>query len=1402
MTDTVTSPSDADVTGASVTDAGVTNASAGELATDSAASALPLPTTLRWQPLRLGLVDLFYYENEVFPFVDGRLLLRGNNGAGKSKVLALTLPFLFDGDLSPQRIEPDGDRQKRMEWNLLLGDEHPNTERIGYSWLEFGRVDEAGVAHYTSIGAGLKAARGRGITKHWFFVTSERVGGDLALTDATRVALSQGRLSETLGEKGQVYTTKGEYRRAVDEKLFGLGERRYSELVELLLHLRAPQLSKRPSESALDEALSRSLTPVADDVLKSVADGLRSLDEERDELSQLTDAERSVRAFLGHYRAYARVLLRRQAEAPRHEQADHDKHGREIIAVTADRELSESVMVDAVARLSLLRTEQTERTAEREALRDSEHVQSERQIALADESADRADEHHAASESRATSSVLAERRAVEEADAASQRAEKRLDVAKAALATAEQSATAAGIQTAHVAVLTGPTATVQTVTDDPTDALAADQAAATTAVRRAREAITRIRSLRQALAEAERAFATATKVEADADSRQSEAVVRSDAAVADVDREVVEHIGRVERALAMLTELRVVDDDFEAFVQWVRMREDDNPAVIALQADAAEKRGGLGAQKAAADARLRELEELATTLSAEIAAIQSGVTLEPDALPTRAVAFPDAVPFWRAVTFVDTVTDVDRAGLEAALEASGLLTAVFRDGESPGDGTLHDPANGEVLLRAVAPVAGPSLLDVLQVELPSDTSVDEAAVDAVLASIALPNDDDDDTADVSVSVRGHFRLGPARGRWSTVAARYIGETARAAARERRLVAARAEHEIAEVAASSVREELHLLEQRLRTIDREVLALPSARDLDAAESAAAVARELAARAAEEYEVSRTAVATATLARDEAIVELETDATLLGLPVESTAIDALDGALDDYDRAAHGFWHAVERLFDARAASEATAARLAEAKAQSVERSDQLAEALEQTQSLRAYADALRAQLGAGVAEYRARVSAVEAVLKRVNGDIRSTDKQREAAAIDGARLGERLTGLRTQQQHAAEARRDAVEQLRRTTELGIAAVAVPNLEFPGMGDEWTATRGVHIARAIDAELSDVDASETRYERLTSEVHTQINELQRSLGRHDYEVAAITADAGVRVFVTIKGRETTLPELEQNLTLQIDQHERMLSAREREIIHNHLVTEVGAQLSELIGDADQQIAEINEELRRRPTTTGMMLRVLWRARADGPAGLADARRLLGTASEVWSDEDRVQLGAFLQARIAEVRDADETGNWYDHLGEALDYRRWHRFSVERKQGGTWKSATGPASGGERVLAASIPLFAAASSHYRTAANPHAPRIIMLDEAFAGVDDNSRANCLGLLAHFDLDVVMTSEREWGCYAEVPGLSIAQLSRFDDTPAVYVQLWRWDGTHRTLVGDDASASASGELW
>jgi hypothetical protein len=306
----------------------VTTQEASTAAAVSDATMAPVPLLQRWQPLRAGLVDLFYYDYQEFWFRDGRLMLRGNNGTGKSKVLALMLPFLLDADLSPTRVEPDGDRDKKMDWNLLLGGKYD--ERLGYSWLEFGRRTEDGEHAYFTIGCGLKAVAGRGIADRWYFVTSQRVGSDLFLVGSGGSALTRDRLTAAIGEYGQVTQKAQAYRRAVDEHLFRLGPDRYASLVDLLVQLRQPQLSRRPDEGKLSRALSEALTPLDQSVVADIATAFHDLEQQRDELAGLRDTRGHVVKFLLRYQHYARVAARRQSRELRSAQAAYEHAGRDL----------------------------------------------------------------------------------------------------------------------------------------------------------------------------------------------------------------------------------------------------------------------------------------------------------------------------------------------------------------------------------------------------------------------------------------------------------------------------------------------------------------------------------------------------------------------------------------------------------------------------------------------------------------------------------------------------------------------------------------------------------------------------------------------------------------------------------------------------------------------------------------------------------------------------------------------------------------------------------------------------------------------------------------------------------------------------------------------------------------
>lgn len=118
------------------------------------------------------------------------------------------------------------------------------------------------------------------------------------------------------------------YRRAVDERLFQLGQRRYDALLDTLIQLRQPQLSRRPDEKLLSAALTEALPPLPPELLADVADALSQLEALRAELERAQRLMQAVQAFDVRYRLYAGMASRRQARGLRQAQTEFDNASR------------------------------------------------------------------------------------------------------------------------------------------------------------------------------------------------------------------------------------------------------------------------------------------------------------------------------------------------------------------------------------------------------------------------------------------------------------------------------------------------------------------------------------------------------------------------------------------------------------------------------------------------------------------------------------------------------------------------------------------------------------------------------------------------------------------------------------------------------------------------------------------------------------------------------------------------------------------------------------------------------------------------------------------------------------------------------------------------------------------
>jgi len=1389
---------------------------------DAPRPALPQPTRTRWQPLRLGLVELYRYDAEEFWFRDGHLLLRGNNGTGKSKVLSLTLPLLFDAQLRPARVEPDGDPGKKMAWNLLLSGAYER--RTGYSWIEFGRLGDDGRAEFVTLGVGLHAVAARSTVEGWYFIAEGglRIGQDLWLTSAQRVVHTRERLREALGAAGQVYDSAQAYRRAVDERLFQLGGTRYAALMDTLIQLRQPQLSRRPDEAALSAALTEALPPLPQDLLADVAEALAQLEEDRRQLEQTQALLGAVQRFAQRYQLYAGIASRRQARTLRQAQTEFDQASRarhearqQLDAAHAaeaqadgQRRRAELALAGARTRLETLQADPLNQAAN--LLEAAQRDAKAREAAADDAEADLR---------RAADEAVRER-----ARGAEQQARADTAAAEHARCRAETLAAAEAVGLAReVAAQPLWLAAADAPAGEPCGGDLGDRDAAARAARpvsaEAQAALAALpRRRREQVGIVRRRLDAAGRASADAEGRRlaaaeaqaeaEDAAARRAEADAAVEAEAALHHEAWTAHLGGLRELRVdAEPALAALADWLARADGEHPARAALLAAQAEAAARLAAARHTLDAAAGALHAEQHELDAERERLERG----DDAAPPPP-AWRDAgtrsdrpgAPLWQLVDFDPALAPAGRAGIEAALAAAGLLDAWV----TPG-GELLRGADGAPWIDAQAlarrAVAGPSLARWLHA-VAAAGAVPAARVEALLAGIACADSDPAD-AEAWVATDGRFRLAGLAGAGRPEAARHIGQAARAAARARRLaeIAARAV-EIA-AALADVQQRCAALAAAGRRAEAEWRDAPSEQAwCRAADAVAARSRELDAarrRAAEAEDRWRRAAQAAQAARE----ALAADAADLRLPADADALDRIDAQLQALG-AAIGTLAAALRLAQAALGEwQRQRERVAEAEARLAAGRQRLAARRLEHEQARTRLAALEAAHGDDVQALQRRIAHARALVTRVEAIVRRHDTALRDAAAGRARTEQRHTDAQAAFDARSRSRAEQVGRWQAFAATGLLASALdapPSAgeaapEIPPLQPDWTIEPALTLARRTEQALAALDDSDERWKRVQAQLAEDLTELQRALGALGQQAVAEPNDYGVAVHVLWQQRAERPERLAARLAAEVAERQSLLSAREREVLENHLQSEIASQIQRLMRAAIGHTEEVNAELHKRPTSTGVRFRLRWEPLAEGegaPAGLAAAREHLLTASELWSAQDRSAVGTLLQQRIQDERRRAEAGSepegpLLDQLAAALDYRRWHRFRVERLQDGVWRRLSGPASSGERALGLTVPLFAAIASFYRD--SPRAPRLMMLDEAFAGIDDAARAHCMGLVHEFDLDFVLTSEREWGCYASLPGVAICQLQRREGVDAVYVSRWTWDGLARRREADPA---------
>jgi uncharacterized protein (TIGR02680 family) len=1321
----------------------------------------------RFAPTRAGIINLWDYRDEEFLFVDGWLVLRGPNGSGKTKALEVLFPFVLDGRIEPRRLNPFAGEDRTMKSNLLYRGQET---AYAYVWMEFGDGDR-----YVTIGIGLRAHRHNDRVTRWHFVAGGRVGVDLSLLDDEDRPVSRRDLIDRLGAEA-VRDSAEEYRHLVDAKLFGLGPARYEQLLDLVLTLRKPQLAKDLNPVELSRTLQRGLRPVEDHLLVEAARSFDDMEAVARTLEGLIAADAAATSFLAVYATYLRTHARAAADALT-ARRDNAEVRREALAAARDEaEAAHEQAEAAERRLRAVEGEPGRLRAHLDRLKSSAAYRSHEQLAdLERHVHDLADAAH-----RADRHVEVERDVAGKRRAESERAAAALHDARAKV----------GRVTAELVAEAEAGGVEWRAGDADADGLAT-RLASRSAARRAD--VRMIRELTDRLAEAEREHVRAAEADRAARAAAEDATAAEEQAgdALEVAREQTAEAVRVWGTdhAELFTSLQVADlpDSLAEAVAGPSLRDlyHDRMAIPA---------GAIRDEVAALGSRSDSLSLEHRKVVDERALIAAEHDDSPPPSPTRPASRENraGAPLWRLVRFADGTPEVEAAGIEAALHAAGLL-----------DAWVHPTADDDerdAYLRA-GEQSGATLADVL---VPEDQELVAAErITAVLRGIALG----DITGPSGITGDGRWAQGSGIGWFTKDHCEYIGATARTARRTVRIAGcdrriAALERDINEVGAAreSRRETLGAVDRAGAALPARTAITQAERELDRAATLLRVRREAALDAAGRLD-------TAVAGQAAASAGLRRGAADRSLPVER--LDSTAAALDRFDRLGMELRHA----HDSADGADMLAGEAAERHAEAEERSEAAGHAAraahtrhtekdEELRTLSATIGAEATRVLAEVAETEEAVTGAEQTLEQVRA-AHSAALQSRAGAVARVEVG-----ARTVAEAIAEARREAVRLRPYAQSDLLGLIHCPShLRWPAANatEDDLDPAVVALHEAILTATRELSPTETSLKQSATRLTGALTDLQAQLPAAglDHRPEWDTDEGVIVVRVADEQGLTPVAHFAERITGERRDQEQLLTDAEQRVFEDALLGQLAGQIHRRTIEARDLVDAMDQQMRARRMSSGLTVGVGWRLSDDLDPEQREVCKLLERDPARLGPGQLTTLRRHFAARIKSARAQALEKPYRELLAEVLDYRQWRVFAFTlHRPGGVSEPLTrarhSQLSGGEQSVSLHLPLFAAANALFGSA-RPDAPRLLGLDEAFAGVDDNGRGELMSLAKQFDLDLFMTGYDLWATHPAVTGCAHYDLSHATVEHTVSTVLLVWDGTVNVADFDGTLAAALG---
>lgn len=1344
----------------------------------------------RWKMNRIGFINFWLYDEEIFDLSDGKILIRGTNGSGKSITTQSIVSFILDGNRSPERLDTFGSNDRKMEY-YFLGDGEKEDE-TGYIFLE---LKKENVEQYITIGIGQRARRGKPMD-FWGFVLTDgrRIGEDFKLyreVGSKRIPLSKNELERILGEKNQIVYGQKDYMELVNKELFGFTDiNYYKKLIKFLLKIRTSKLSTDIKPVDVQKILNDSLQVLEERDLRVLVDSLEKMDNMQKLNEIQKEAQKHLLIIKKEYDKYNKFVLVKKATTYFEAEKEYiqlkktiEKFEKEINdLIKKEKEDSES---------KILKTKRLEEVEQEIRLLDSIDLKKYVNELTFNEQELKAKEQEISFD------------------------EEKLDRAKDEL---RKYGTIKRNEEKQISNFEYQIKKQYQEMNEINDTLLFDIHIKNEGELFDSEISQKIKRIKSNLEVYHKNIKLGLEIlkafkilEEELDIKEQELNVCS-IKYENVKDELIEASKMETQARDNLTEefyilkernefLKISKNDLENIVNLIKKYDgliEAGEIKKILEKNYNLKLEDLNQEKNEYKYKKITLEKDLEKEKTELEILKN----MPEKIPERTLetikcreqlknAGINFISLYEGIDFAENISETEKNILETQLKDMKILDAlVIPYSEQEKARNILENYSDLILRTKRFLVSSDKNQKFNKLVIPENSNISvelREVIENFIENISINNLEDE----LILMKNGYFRNGVLEGYSSkNQEACFIGVQRRKEKLEKDILEKKIRHQELEDEINNFVNFIEDIDKQISILKKEYENVPKYTNLDTAiklkKDTEYSLKKLEIELAEKQNI----VNSIKIKHQECHQQIIVKCRLLPFAKRIDEYEEAKRAAEEYEKAVYE----LENLLGLYENSKF--------KLKHIEETEE-----KQNELLESYYDKIN--------KNKVQLEKIKIVIEKLRKILDSPENIAVAEKME--KLQKEVINLKTEldelkiniislskdisyKEDILKIEKEKISEKERNVKTFFNYLEEElSLKYVFENDEFDK---ISLENLINT-LKEKNQKEKSITSVDNSLRNVFDKNASTLYEYMASVEEIFENDSLffrsRLCITMvkEGKKLSLYEFEHLLREEIEQRELAIKNEDKKLIFDVLSGNIGHKLNDLIYEGKKWIKEMSKIMQEMDTSMKMKFQMEWKPKErlnESEIEINELQKLLDKNEKLLSAEDMDKLSSHFKNKLELVRqEVNDTGgelSYADSIKKILDYRDWFEFKLYfQKHGENKKELTNNAfnrfSGGEKAMSIYIPLLAAASAQYKKA-KEDCPRIIALDEAFAGIDDRNISSMFELINKLDFDYIMNSQILWGCYDTVKNLRIAELVNRRDLKMVTVNRFLWDGKQK----------------